>query len=128
MANPSSTEHSAVPPTANLYDICFVDKEGRVSLGDSLEYGEETPAPSAVSSLSSRSPTGANEIPALTAVSGPHHPVTTSTASNSSHARTSEGPHPESKSVPVESLIPAEILLQGESAGAKPTDSYFTLM
>jgi hypothetical protein len=146
MANPPSREHSVVPASTvrgDEFDICFVDKEGHVSLTNSLRYGNETPAPSTRPSLSSRSPTGAptgaNQNPAITTAAGPssetcthgspHQAGTTPPANNWSQNHTSGGPLPGSNGVPEDSLISDQILEEGESPVAKlPDDSYFTLM
>ena len=142
MANSPSHEQS-VASASKVRDICFVDKEGHVSLGNSLKYGHETPAPSARPSLSSRSPTGAptnaNQNPAITTTAGPssktctqgspHQAGTTPQESGRSQNHTSRGPLPGSNGVPEDSLIPEQILEEGESHEAEmPDDSYFTLM
>jgi hypothetical protein len=62
MANPPNSEHAVVSASSVRDDRSdsWVDKEGYVSLGNSLKHGNETLEPSARPSLSIRSPTGAN--------------------------------------------------------------------
>jgi hypothetical protein len=142
MANPPSREQSIVLASTvrdDTFDICFVDKEGHVSLRNSLRYGNATPAPSARPSLSSRSPTGANQNSAITTAAGPpsetcthtspHQAGATPPTNNGSQNHTSGGPLPELNGVPEDSLLLDQILEAGESNGtALPVDSYFTLM
>jgi hypothetical protein len=142
MANPPSHEQSVASASTvqdDKFDICFVDKEGHVSLRNSLKYGNQTPAPSARPSLSSRSPTSANQNSAITTAAGtssetcthgsPHQAGTTPPANNLNQNHTRGEPLPESNGVPEDSLIPDQILVAGESLGdALPDDPYFTLM
>jgi hypothetical protein len=127
MANPPSSEHSAVSASTiqdDKIDICFVDKEGHISFGNSLKYGKETPAPSTRPSLSSRSPTGANENSARTTAAGPsigtcihgsQHRNRTPPANNWIQNHVSGGPLSGSNGIPEDSLIPDQILEARES-------------
>lgn len=146
MADPSSNEHSTISASTSPddeRDICFVNKKGRVSLGNSLAYGKETPASSTRPSLSSRSasaiPTGGDVNSATLTEAGlskvasthriQHYASTTPPAHESSQNQQGAGSLPRSKNISEESLMPNQILLKEESRVAiKPKDSYFTLM
>lgn len=146
MANASDGESFPAPSSSldkRKIDICFINKEGKVSVGDSTEYGNVSPAPSTTASLSSRAPTGAsdkttnslNESAAVTKSNGPSGPegsqqtMTTSTAKDSSQKFSSKEKLSKSESDPDDTLHPENFLVKGESSVPdKPDDSYFTIM
>lgn len=146
MAN--GTERESVPASGSSLgkskiDICFIDKGGKVSVGDSTQYGTVTPAPSVPASLSSRTPTGAmdqiskssnNPASAIkpNVTSGPEghqRTKTTSVANDSSQIYSNKDKLSKSESDLDHGLHPKDFLVKGESPEPhKPEDSYFTLM
>lgn len=139
MARPPSGEQSAIPapmPQNNHIDICFISKQGKVSVGDSEQYGNQTPAPSTHPSISSRSPTvataGTGTNVGMTSSVGPSsgtsiHGSQRQTESSQDH--TAKISASGSNVIDEYSLIPAQFLEHSESPVAtKPKDSYFTLM
>jgi hypothetical protein len=145
MATPPNREQSAVraPAPQTDIDICFIDKEGKVSVGNSWQYGKSTPAPLAQPNVSSRSPNSAavdiSPNPAITSVARPSSGTSSQgsqrqTEATSSANETSQNKSPDrssSRTNDVEefTLIPSQFLLKGESLEAPPSDNpYFTLM
>lgn len=151
MDNPPSRDPAVSATTIrdDGIDICFINKAGWVSLGNSRDYGSQVPAPSTGPALPSRSPTdaatGVGENSASTSVAGQSHGTSTHenqdqtsvtpTANNSIQSRASEKSFQRSVGVSETSIIPEKILLLEElkchlaqKPAPKPNDSYFTLM
>jgi hypothetical protein len=145
MESPPSSGHAAVSASTTRdedIDICFINKAGRVSLGNSQSYGGETLAPSTKPTLPNRSTAGATTGAGWNSnVAGPsrtsmhesqNQTAVTLSTTNSSQSQTSEEFPQGSNEVPETSLIPDEILvpeeLESYLAQQEPDDSYFTLM
>ena len=142
MTTPPSGEQSAIPapiPQNNHIDICFISKQGKVSVGDSEQFGIQTPAPSTHPSISSRSPTVATAGTGTNVEMASSAGSSSSTSSHGSQRQTGATSPPNesgqdhtaktsaSRSNDIEeySLIPAQFLEHGESPVAtKPKDSY----
>jgi hypothetical protein len=116
MATPPNRELSAVraPAPQTDIDICFIDKEGKVSVGNSWQYGKSTPALLAQPIVSSRSPNsaavGISPNPATTSVAGPSS-GTSSQGSQHQTEATSSDPETNQNKAPT-SPLPEQTMLK----------------
>jgi hypothetical protein len=130
MADPQTLEQPTVrvPVNETDIDICFINEEGRVSIGNSWLYASEPPRPPAPPHVLSQIPSSA------TVQIGSNRPMPTVTGPPNGTSLHGSQHQSEPEEVEEYSLIPSQFIRieEGESLETiRPDphkDSYFTLM